>query len=418
MSSLLTNVSAMTALKTLSATNRALEVTQGRISTGLEVGEAADNAAYWSIATTMRSDNKALGTVQDALGLGAGTVDVAYTAMNASKEVLDEIKVKLVAAKQPGVDKSKIQSEISQLQEQLEGISSAATFSGSNWLTTNSSSASYTATERVVSSFSRDADGNISIQTLQINVYETTLFDNNAAARGLLQGTAGTATSNVAFAFTAGDMDAGSTISLGVTVDGGTEQTITLTVDDPANYTIDDFIADINDKLVGASASKDASDNLVFTSHTMGIASSASITTAPTYTLADGVTAATGASIGVTASTDVAGLDTGEGILDIDITNATSGILDTYVNQVDVMTEAVITAASDLGAIKTRIDMQKEFVSNLMDAIDRGIGQLVDADMSRESTRLQALQVQQQLGIQALSIANSNAQTILALFQN
>jgi flagellin len=195
MSSLLTNVSAMTALKTLSATNKALEVTQGRISTGLEVGEAADNAAYWSIATTMRSDNKALGTVQDALGLGAGTVDVAYTAMNASKEVLDEIKVKLVAAKQPGIDKSKIQAEISQLQEQLDGISSAATFSGSNWLTIDSSSASFTSTERVVSSFSRDADGNISIQSLEINVYQTALFDNNAAARGLLQGTAGTATS-------------------------------------------------------------------------------------------------------------------------------------------------------------------------------------------------------------------------------
>ena len=52
-----------------------------------------------------------------------------------------------------------------------------------------------------------------------------------------------------------------------------------------------------------------------------------------------------------------------------------------------------------------------------MDAIDRGIGQLVDANMSEESTRLQALQVQQQLGIQALSIANGNAQTILSLFR-
>jgi flagellin len=414
MSSLLTNVSAMTALKTLSATNKALEVTQGRISTGLEVGEAADNAAYWSIATTMRSDNKALGTVQDALGLGAGTVDVAYTAMNASKEVLDEIKVKLVAAKQPGIDKSKIQAEISQLQEQLDGISSAATFSGSNWLTIDSSSASFTSTERVVSSFSRDADGNISIQSLEINVYQTALFDNNAAARGLLQGTAGTATSNVAFAFTPGDMDAGSTISMGITIDGGTEQTITLTVEDPANYTIDDFVAGVNEQLVGASSAKDASDNIIITSHTMGTASSATISTGPTYALAGG--GATTGTITMASSTDVAGLDTGEGILDIDITNATSGDLDTYIGQVDVMTEAVITAASDLGAVKTRIDMQQDFVSDLMDAIDRGVGQLVDADMSKESTRLQALQVQQQLGIQALSIANSNAQSILSLF--
>ena len=62
--------------------------------------------------------------------------------------------------------------------------------------------------------------------------------------------------------------------------------------------------------------------------------------------------------------------------------------------------------------------MQKDFVSKLMDSIDRGVGQLVDADMNKESTRLQALQVQQQLGIQSLQIANSNAQRVLSLFQN
>jgi flagellin len=61
--------------------------------------------------------------------------------------------------------------------------------------------------------------------------------------------------------------------------------------------------------------------------------------------------------------------------------------------------------------------MQQDFVKNLMDAVDRGVGALVDADMSEESTKLQALQTQQQLGIQALSIANSNSQSILSLFR-
>ena len=75
------------------------------------------------------------------------------------------------------------------------------------------------------------------------------------------------------------------------------------------------------------------------------------------------------------------------------------------------------TAASDLGAAKKRIDLQTEFVGNLMDTIDRGVGTLVDADMNKESTRLQALQVQQQLGIQALSIANQNSQSIMSLFR-
>jgi flagellin len=75
------------------------------------------------------------------------------------------------------------------------------------------------------------------------------------------------------------------------------------------------------------------------------------------------------------------------------------------------------TAASNLGAVKQRTNLQREFVSTLMDAINRGIGALVDADMNEESTRLQALQVQQQLGVQALSIANQNNQQILSLFR-
>lgn len=115
----MTNVSAMTALKSLQQTNSALETTQSRIATGFRVAEASDNAAYWSIATTMRSDNKALGTVQDALGLGAAKVDVAYTGVNSAIEVVDEIKSKLVAAREPGVDRAKVQAEISELQNQL-----------------------------------------------------------------------------------------------------------------------------------------------------------------------------------------------------------------------------------------------------------------------------------------------------------
>ena len=67
--------------------------------------------------------------------------------------------------------------------------------------------------------------------------------------------------------------------------------------------------------------------------------------------------------------------------------------------------------------MKQRVNMQREFVVTLMDAITRGVGALVDADMNEESTRLQALQVQQQLGVQSLSIANQNNQTILALFK-
>jgi len=66
---------------------------------------------------------------------------------------------------------------------------------------------------------------------------------------------------------------------------------------------------------------------------------------------------------------------------------------------------------------KTRLDMQTEFVTDLIGTIDKGVGRLVDADMNEESTRLKALQTQQQLGIQALSIANTNSENILTLFR-
>jgi flagellin len=84
---------------------------------------------------------------------------------------------------------------------------------------------------------------------------------------------------------------------------------------------------------------------------------------------------------------------------------------------VDDALSSMTTAAASLGSISSRIDMQNDFISKLTDSLDRGIGRLVDADMEEESAKLSALQVQQQLGIQALSIANSGSQNILSLFR-
>jgi flagellin len=109
-------------------------------------------------------------------------------------------------------------------------------------------------------------------------------------------------------------------------------------------------------------------------------------------------------------------------IFGLDISTLTDSLADTtklnsYISGADTAIKEMTDAASSLGAIKSRIGLQQDFVKGLMDALDRGVGTLVDADMNEESTKLQALQVQQQLGIQALSIANSSTQTILKLFQ-
>ncbi|MBI3672763.1 MAG: flagellin, partial [Rhizobiales bacterium] len=91
--------------------------------------------------------------------------------------------------------------------------------------------------------------------------------------------------------------------------------------------------------------------------------------------------------------------------------------LEQMIGWVDGSIGKMTTAAANLGAVKQRVNLQQDFVRTLMDAISRGIGTLVDADMNEESTKLQALQVQQQLGVQALSIANQNNQNILSLFK-
>ncbi len=307
MNSIMTNSAAMTALQSLNTTNKNLVAVQSRISTGFRVATATDNAAYWSIATTMRSDLSALSTVQDALGLGAATIDVAYTALESTIEVVSEIKAKLVAARNPGVDRTKVQSEISQLQAQLQGVAEAAVFSGENWLSVDSSDPDYNATKSVVASFTRVA-GAITIGTIDIDISSTELFD-SADLSGIL--------------------DTESTTTNGL-----------------VTYSI--FTLDV------------------------------SIYTDSALDLAD---------------------------------------LEELITTVDGGISSITTAASDLGAAKKRISLQQDFVGALMDSIERGVGQLVDADMNEESTRLQALQVQAQLGIQILSIANGNSQNILALFR-
>ena len=75
MTSILTNTSALAAPQTLRGIGSSLAETQGRVSSGLRVGTASDNAAYWSISTTLRSDNMAISAVQDALGLGVAKVE-------------------------------------------------------------------------------------------------------------------------------------------------------------------------------------------------------------------------------------------------------------------------------------------------------------------------------------------------------
>jgi len=107
---------------------------------------------------------------------------------------------------------------------------------------------------------------------------------------------------------------------------------------------------------------------------------------------------------------------TSASILSLSVTSATTGDITNMLKDVEAAIGNLTTAASTLGATSTNVTDQQTYISNLTDSLTAGVGSLVDADMNMASTKISALQVQQQLGIQALSIANSNTQMILKLF--
>ena len=321
MSSLLTNTNAMSALAALNMTQKSLAGVQKQISTGLRVGDASDNAAYWSIATTMKSDTGALGAVSDALNLGSSTLGVATAALNSTLTIMNKMKNDIVTAQTPGTDKTQIETDISALQSSLLSITSAASFNGVNLLNATASNTN------IVSSFSRGTNGTTSVGTISVATSSTTLTSATAGS-GILSATM--------TAVTVGG--ASTTLSTASQGSAGTGS-------DQTTYNADSLLG-----------------------------------------------------FKLTASTSTSDLAVIAANIDTAITNITK-------------------AGAVLGSTKTNIDNQSTFVSSLSDSITSGVGSLVDADMNVASTKLQALQTQQQLGIQSLSIANQNSQLILRLFQ-
>ncbi len=316
MSSLLTNTSAMTALQNLSATQKDLTKTQAQISSGLSVANASDNAAYWSIATSMKSDVSALGAVTSALNLGASVLNTATSAMNSVETILKQMKADLVTAQTSGTNATQVQSDISAQQQSLVSIMNSASFNGVNLLDGS------TASTNIVDSFSRSGTSTTT-GVLTVN------------------------TSGIAL--------------------GGT---------DSSN----------GGGLLGASIS--------------------------------GVSQATGAA----STTSGAGTYTNTSILGFNLSSLNSSAnateLSAIATAIDTAITSVTAGAATLGQYSTTVSNQLTFTSSISDAITSGVGSLVDADMNVASTRLQALQTQQQLGIQALSTANQNSQLILKLFQS
>ena len=256
------NVGAMVALQNLNATNKALEVTQNRVNTGLKVATAKDNGAIFAIATNQRAEMGALDAVKQSIQRGQSIVDVALAAGDTVVAALTEMKALAVAIEANGDPTSAayaaLQGDFDAFKTEIASSLSGATFDGVNlW----------------------DADDVVSVK---VNTAES-----------------------------------------------------------------------------------DSSFNIGF---------------------AGGWTP-----------------------LDLD---------DMTTAGVDAAIKAFTAGLATLGTQSKSLDRQHTFTAKLQDAVEVGIGNLVDADLAKESARLTALQTKQQLGVQALSIANSSSQILLSLFRS
>jgi flagellin len=279
MASIQTNNSAIVALQNLRSVNRNLSAVQEQISTGKKISNAKDNASIYAISTVIKSDVEGFKRISDSLNLGSSTVAVARGAAEQVTDILTQIKGLIVQAQESNVDRTKIQTDIEQLTDQVDSIVNAAQFNGLNLVK------AATGTVTFLASLDRDSAGTVTASSISV------------AAQSLETGAGG------------------------------------------------------------------------------GLAALASVD----------VSTAAGATSALTA--------------------------------IEGLVQTAIDAAAAFGSSQKRIETQNEFVRQLTDALTSGIGALTDADLEEASARLQSLQVQQQLGVQALSIANQSPQSILALFR-
>jgi flagellin len=427
--SILTNTSAMVALQTLRDTNTNLREINSQISTGKEVASAKDNASVFAISKVMESDVAGFQAVSDSLSLGRSTVAVASNAAGSIGELLNDIKGKVIAANEDNVDRQKLQDEIVSLRGQISSIVSSAQFNGLNLI---DGSADGPGGFSVLSSLDRDSAGNVVVNNIQFDPTRTNL--STASGTDLTGGT--NPATSLTDAGTVGVVDAnntgnntyqvgsfdfldaagagGGTVALaqdGVNLGAGTAQdalvegdvlSITLgnasaRVTVQAGDTTNDLVASLRQGLVDAGI-----DQNDFTLDTA--------TNAGDLTITNNTEVDTDISFGITrASGGLAGLDT------IDVSTAAGAT--SALSQIEGYIQNATDAQAQLGTTEKRLEIQDDFMSSLIDSFESGIGSLVDADLEEASARLQALQAQQQLGIQALSIANQQPQNLLALFR-
>lgn len=405
MTSILTNNSAMVALQTMKSINSGLAKVQTEISTGKTVGNAKDNASFWAISKVMEADVQGFTSISQSLSLGSSTVKVAREASESVTSLLTKMKDQIVAAQADGADGNKLQASVNALRDQVRTVVSSAQLNGVNLVDGSRTQMN------VLSSLDRGLSGVVA-STIAVNAQDLSIGDyqandvfsastggtiSNAGDNFVLALDAAGGTDDITIADGANAWAAGDRITLRIG-----EKTANYTVQaadiDSGNNSIPDLIA------VGLKQAIDALgiDGLTV-DYDSANAGQLSFTNDGTSDLSISGQYRNSGSGGLGA------------LSTIDVSTAAGATQ--ALSTIETLLDTAIDAAAAFGSSESQIETQSSFVSKLTDAMKSGIGTLVDANMEEASARLQALQVQQQLTTQALSIANQQPQNLLSLFR-
>ncbi len=373
-----TNTNALAALETLNTTQQSLTKTQNRVSSGLKVAGAADDASTFAIAQGQRGDIAGFQAISGSLALGSAFVNVALNGAQSISDTLNQIKAKVVQGQDPTQDANAIQNDITAFLNQINSVAAAAQFNGVNLINAGS------ANQNVLSSLNRTGS-TISTATITVNAQ-------NLTATGL-----GVNGLNIA--------NASGKIAIGATWAPALADTISVTAGGTTKTF--EFVTALTDPLTAAG------NTAVVIGGTNG-ATVANLGTALS-------------SQGINSSFDTQGnliLTSGAGNITA-VTSSNAGLTGTVgtastataLTTVETAINKIKTSLSQLGTAANQITTQTNFVKSLTDSLTGGVSQLVDADLAAESANLQSLQTKQQLGIQALSIANQGPGAVLTLFR-
>ncbi|MEQ1618276.1 MAG: flagellin [Terricaulis sp.] len=396
MASVNTNYGALVALQSLNKTSSELDMVQNRISTGLKVSTAKDNGAVFAIAQEQRGRMAALGSVVDGINRATSTIDVALSAGQSISDLLIQLKDKAVAAQAGDLStdqRAALEADFSALRSQINQIAGAATFNGANLVNAGGA--------------------NFSVLTSDLSTGSTGRQIQSVAVAGSVPSLSGYVVGTESVA----DTD-DTTFELNGVAIG--------TVDITATTTVADYLAGVSSATGGrVSASYNQSTGQFTYRAAEAVAVTNELTISTTGTdrswLGQGEAATAVTSAAVTTSvTDRDFTVDGAGAL----ASVTSALTLSNVANAQAAASAIESAATTLnlqlaqmGSQSRALDTQKAFLGKLSDSIEAGIGNLVDADLAKESARLQSLQVKQQLGAQALSIANSAPSIVLSFFR-